>query len=149
MPNVTLNTDLIVGFCGETDDQFNNTLKMVEDIRFDKVHSAAYSTRAGTIADRKMVDDIAEDTKKDRLKIINSTQESILTELNSKLIGTTQEVLIEGAKDSKPFGRNRNDKIVFVATNEHQENLQSGELVNVTIEETSPWYLRGTAVRLK
>ena len=97
----------------------------------------------------KMVDDIAEDTKKDRLKIINATQESILTELNSKLIGTTQEVLIEGAKDSKPFGRNRNDKIVFVATNEPQENLQSGELVNVTIEETSPWYLKGTAVRLK
>ena len=149
VPNVTLNTDLIVGFCGETDDQFNNTLKMVEDIRFDKVHSAAYSTRTGTIADRKMVDDIAEDTKKNRLKIINSTQESILTELNSKLIGTTQEVLIEGAKDSKPFGRNRNDKIVFVATNEPQENLQLGELVNVMIEETSPWYLKGTAVRLK
>ena len=74
VPNVTLNTDLIVGFCGETDDQFNNTLKMVEDIRFDKVHSAAYSTRTGTIADRKMVDDIAEDTKKDRLKIFYSTQ---------------------------------------------------------------------------
>ena len=149
VPNVTLNTDLIVGFCGETDNQFNNTLKMIEDIRFDKVHSAAYSTRAGTIADRKMVDNVSEDTKKHRLKTINATQESILTELNAKLVGATQEILIEGIKDSKPFGRNRNDKIVFVATNESDDDVKLGDLVNVTIEETSPWYLKGTPVELK
>ena len=149
VPNVTLNTDLIVGFCGETDKQFNNTLKMIEDIRVDKVHSAAYSTRAGTIADRKMVDNVSEDTKKHRLKRINATQESILTELNAKLVGATQEILIEGIKDSKPFGRNRNDKIVFVATNEPDDDVKLGDLVNVTIEETSPWYLKGTPVELK
>ena len=149
VPNVTLNTDLIVGFCGETDNQFNNTLKMIEDIRFDKVHSAAYSTRTGTIADRKMVDNVSEDTKKHRLKRINATQESILTELNAKLVGATQEILIEGIKDSKPFGRNRNDKIVFVATNEPDDDVKLGDLVNVTIEETSPWYLKGTPVELK
>ena len=149
VPNVTLNTDLIVGFCGETDNQFNNTLRMIEDIRFDKVHSAAYSTRAGTIADRKMVDNVSEDTKKHRLKTINATQESILTELNAKLVGATQEILIEGIKDSKPFGRNRNDKIVFVGTNEPDNDVKLGDLVNVTIEETSPWYLKGTPIELK
>ena len=147
VPGVTLNTDLIVGFCGETDNQFENTLKMVEDMRFDKVHSAAYSTRAGTIADRKMVDDVSEDTKKNRLKIINTAQESILTELNSKLIGKTQEILIEGIKDSKPFGRNRNDKIVFVTKRTPSDKLNPGDLVHATIQETSPWYLRGTAVK--
>ena len=61
--NVSISTDLIVGFCGETDEQFLNTLNMVKDIKFDKVHSAAYSNREGTIASRKMVDDIREEVK--------------------------------------------------------------------------------------
>ena len=76
-------------------------------------------------------------------------QEKIVTEINSKLKGQTQEILIEGIKDSKPFGRNRNDKIVFVATNESDDDVKLGDLVNVTIEETSPWYLKGTPVELK
>ena len=122
---------------------------MVEDVRFDKVHSAAYSTRAGTIAARKMVDDVSEHTKKDRLKIINAAQESILTELNSKLIGRTQEILIEGIKDSKPFGRNRNDKIVFVTEQTPSDTINSGDVVHATIQQTSPWYLKGTVVQSK
>ena len=149
IPNVTLNTDLIVGFCGETEEQFNRTLEMIDDIKFDKVHSAAYSTRVGTIADRKMVDDVPEETKKNRLLKINSLQESILTKINSKLIGKTQEILIEGTKNHTQFGRNRNDKIVFITKNGSKESLTPGKLINVKIEETSPWYLKGSAVELK
>ena len=81
VPKVSLSTDLIVGFCGETEDQFKATLRMVSDIKFDKVHSAAYSTREGTIADRKMIDNVPEDIKKDRLKQINDEQEKFLLRL--------------------------------------------------------------------
>ncbi len=144
VPNISLSTDLIVGFCGETDGQFDNTLDMIREIKFDKVHSAAYSTRIGTIADRQMVDNVPGQVKKDRLKKINTEQEKIVTEINSKLKGQTQEILIEGEKEGKLFGRNRNDKLVFV----NDASAQVGKLLNVQIEETSPWYLKGSAVQL-
>ena len=144
VPDISLSTDLIVGFCGETDGQFDNTLDMIREIKFDKVHSAAYSTRTGTIADRQMVDNVPGQVKKDRLKKINTEQEKIVTEINSKLKGQTQEILIEGQKEGKWFGRNRNDKLVFV----NDASAQIGKLLNVQIEETSPWYLKGSAVQL-
>ena len=144
VPDISLSTDLIVGFCGETDGQFDNTLDMIREIKFDKVHSAAYSTRTGTIADRQMVDNVPGQVKKDRLKKINTEQEKIVTEINSKLKGQTQEILIEGEKEGKWFGRNRNDKLVFV----NDASAQVGKLLNVQIEETSPWYLKGSAVQL-
>lgn len=140
--SVTLSTDLIVGFCGETDAQFRNTLKLIQDIRFDKIHAAAYSTRHGTIAHRQMEDNVPEETKKERLKMINLEQEKIATELNLEYIGKIQEVLVEGTKDDKLFGRNRNDKLVFF----YDKNVSAGDLVSIKITETSPWFLRGTAI---
>tara|TARA_B100000686_G_scaffold350488_1_gene446597 strand:+ start:160 stop:1368 length:1209 start_codon:yes stop_codon:yes gene_type:complete len=138
--NVSISTDLIVGFCGETDEQFLNTLNMVKDIKFDKVHSAAYSNREGTIASRKMVDDIREEVKKERLQIINDTQEEIVTVINSGLKEKMQEVLVEGRKKGKWFGRNRNDKLVFFTN----DDMRAGQVVDVKITETSPWYLEGS-----
>ena len=138
--NVSISTDLIVGFCGETDEQFLNTLNMVKDIKFDKVHSAAYSNREGTIASRKMVDDIREEVKKERLQIINDTQEEIVTVINSGLKEKKQEVLVEGRKKGKWFGRNRNDKLVFFTN----DDMRAGQVVDVKITETSPWYLEGS-----
>ena len=138
--NVSISTDLIVGFCGETDEQFLNTLNMVKDIKFDKVHSAAYSNREGTIASRKMVDDIREEVKKERLQIINDTQEEIVTVINSGLKEKVQEVLVEGRKKGKWFGRNRNYKLVFFTN----DDMRAGQVVDVKITETSPWYLEGS-----
>ena len=66
VPKVSLSTDVIVGFCGESEDQFNNSLNLIKDIKFDKIHSAAYSTREGTIASRTMKDDVPEEIKKER-----------------------------------------------------------------------------------
>jgi tRNA-2-methylthio-N6-dimethylallyladenosine synthase len=142
IPNVTLSTDLIVGFCGETNEQFQSTVDLITDLKFDKIHSAAYSTREGTIADRKMIDNVPQEVKKTRLKIINDTQEKIVRELNLALLGKTFEVLIEGEKEGKSFGRNRNDKIVFLDSECHSP----GELINVKINKTSPWYLNGTVI---
>ena len=145
VPGVSLSTDLIVGFCGETDQQFESTLQLVRDIKFDKVHSAAYSTRKGTIADRKMIDNVPEEIKKDRLRQINDEQEGISTEINSRVLGECHEVLVEGTKDGRWFGRNRNDKLVFFDSTE----TEKGDMTIVKIEETSPWFLQGSLYNTK
>ncbi len=154
IPNVSLSTDVIVGFCGETDAQFQETMALIEDIRFDKVHSAAYSTRPGTIADRRLVDDVPQDEKKDRLKALDALQERIATEINANLLGQSFDVLIEGRKNGKWFGRNRNDKLVFINNAEADETHTNGHcildgelagrLVTVRVDKTGPWSLQGT-----
>ena len=139
---MSLATDLIVGFCGETEEQFERTVELVRDIEFDKVHAAAYSTRPGTIAARLMEDDVPEDEKRRRLKAIEELQEKVATEINSRLLGSTQEVLVEGRRRGRLFGRNRNDKLVFF---DGDDDL-TGNIVDIRIERTSPWSLQGALV---
>ena len=139
IPNVSLATDLIVGFCGETEAQFEKTAELVRDIKFDKVHAAAYSTRPGTIAARLMDDDVPAVEKQRRLKVIEEIQEQVSTEINSKLTDSRQEVLVEGVRRGRWFGRNRNDKLVFF---DSPDDL-TGKLVDVRIDRTSPWSLQG------
>ena len=143
IPNVSLSTDVIVGFCGESDSQFEETLSLIEDIKFDKVHAAAYSNRPGTIAERKLIDDVPQDEKKLRLKAIEILQERIATEINSHLLGRTFDVLVEGRKRGKWFGRNRNDKLVFINDGNPNANL-AGKMVKVSVDKTAPWSLQGT-----
>ena len=142
VPNVSLATDLIVGFCGETEAQFERTAEMVREIRFDKVHAAAYSTRPGTIAARLMQDDVPPDEKKRRLATIESIQERVATDINAKLVDTNQQVLVEGKRRGRWFGRNRNDKLVFF---DSPGDLK-GETVDVRIERAGAWSLRGALV---
>ena len=139
---VSLSTDLIVGFPGESEAAFHESLKMLEDVQFDKVHAAAYSERPGTIASRKLPDDVPYDEKKRRLSAIEQAQETIAEEINGRLLHTTTEVLVEGHEKGKWKGRNRNDKLVFF---EDKRQLQ-GKTVSVRIEKTSPWSLQGVAV---
>ncbi len=142
IPNVSMSTDLIVGFCGETDDQFERTLDMLRDVRFDKVHSAAYSTRANTIAARQFEDNVPTQEKRARLKAVDDLQADIQTEINSKLKGEVLDVLLEGEKRGKAEGRNRNDKLVYM-----ENGLDRvGEVVAVRVDKTSPWSLQGTVV---
>ena len=142
IPNVSLATDLIVGFCGETEDQFERTVELIRDIKFDKVHAAAYSTRPGTIAARLMRDDVPGDEKKRRLKVIEDVQEEVAAEINSRLLGTTQEILVEGRRRGRLFGRNRNDKLVFF---DSDDDL-TGSMLNIRIDRASPWSLQGALV---
>ncbi len=139
IPGVSLATDLIVGFCGESERQFERTAELVRDIRFDKVHAAAYSTRPGTIAARLMEDDVPADEKKRRLGIIEEIQQSVATRINARLLGTTQQVLVEGRRKGRWFGRNRNDKLVFF---DHEADLE-GKLADIEIQRTGPWSLQG------
>ena len=137
-----LSTDVIVGFCGETEAQFQQTLDLIGEIRFDKVHAAAYSTRAGTIADRKMEDDIPHEEKKARLKAIEELQERILARKNADLHGETVEVLVEDRKRGKWYGRNRNDKLVYF----EDDGDRKGDLLDVRVDRTGPWSLQGILV---
>jgi len=154
VPGSSMSTDVIVGFCGETAAQFQNTMDVLAEVRFDKVHVAAYSTRPGTIAWRRMEDDIPQDEKMRRLHTVEELQERIATEINATFDGSVQQVLVEGAKTNKDgetihTGRNRANKLVHfranAATSERAEGVgpEIGQLVDVQISKTTPWSLQG------
>lgn len=142
IPNVSISTDLIVGFPGETSEQYENSLDLIRELKFDKVHCAAYSTRPGTIADRTMVDDVPQDEKSRRLKEVDSVQEDILRQINSKLVGNELEVLVEGQKNGRWQSRTRTDKIVFF----DHDNVKIGDVVSVTVESSTAWSLQATPI---
>ena len=140
MPDVALNTDIIVGFPGETEEQFQQPMDLLAELRFDKVHCAAYSTRPGTIASRTMDDAVPEDEKTTRRQRIDQQQEEIQTEINARLVGTYVDVLVEGRRKGKWQGRTRSHKLVFF----EDEAYHLGDLVQVKIERSSPWSLQGS-----
>ncbi|RLC83162.1 MAG: tRNA (N6-isopentenyl adenosine(37)-C2)-methylthiotransferase MiaB [Chloroflexi bacterium] len=138
IPGVSIATDVIVGFPGETEEQFMNTYRLLEEIRFDVVHVAAYSPRPGTAAYR-LPDDVPPEEKKRRLKMIEELQERIAGEINSRLAGKRVEILVEGRRKGRWYGRTRTNKLVFF---EHPANWL-GRLVTVEITWAGPWSLRG------
>jgi tRNA-2-methylthio-N6-dimethylallyladenosine synthase len=143
IPEVGITTDVIVGFPGETDEHFRATLDLLEELRFDKVHVAAYSPRPGTYAHRRMPDDVPEGAKSERLHAIEQVQERIAAEINAALLGRTEPVLVEGygEKDGRPFGRTRSGKLVHIVGGAH-----IGDLVDVRISHTTAWSLQGEIV---
>jgi tRNA-2-methylthio-N6-dimethylallyladenosine synthase len=140
MPEVGITTDVVVGFPGETDAQFQATYDLLEQVRFDKVHVAMYSPRPGTIAWRKLSDDVPAAVKHERLQAVERLQERIAAEINAELLGACRPVLVEGRgeKDGKLFGRTRTGKLVHFTGAAHP-----GDLVDVRITHTSPWSLSG------
>jgi tRNA-2-methylthio-N6-dimethylallyladenosine synthase len=139
IPEVALSTDVIVGFPGESEEQFKRTLTLLEEVRFDTVHVAAYSPRPGTIASKKYKDNVPPELKKGRLNMVEALQANIAGEINSQLLGKILEVLVEGKKDAKWYGRTRSNKLVFF---ESGANCL-GQLLDVTITKASPWALQG------
>jgi len=139
IPGVALSTDVIVGFPSETQRQFQETVNLLSELRFDTVHIAAYSPRRGTIASRKFEDNIPPDVKRRRLNEIEQLQENIASEINAHLLGKTVEVLVEGREKGKWQGRTRSDKLMFFS----DDNDCLGQLMKIKIEKTSPWSLQG------
>jgi tRNA-2-methylthio-N6-dimethylallyladenosine synthase len=135
---VALSTDIIVGFPGESEEQFERTLAMLEEIRFDTVHVAAYSTRPNTIASREYEDNVLPDAKKERLNRVETLQAKVAGDINSRLKGKKVEILVEGNKGGKWYGRTRSNKLGFFESD--ADCL--GRLVDVTITKTSPWALQ-------
>ncbi len=139
IPHISLSTDVIVGFPGETGEQFQNTFDLLKKTRFDMVHVAAYSTRPGTLAAREMQDDVPAEVKKARLNQVEKLQAEIAGEINAGLQDQVVEVLVEGQENGKWSGRTRSDKLVFFE--DPADHL--GQLTRVKILRTSPWSLTG------
>ena len=142
VPEISLSTDIIVGFPGETEQQFQNTLNLISDVRFDMIHVASYSPRPGTLAAREMIDDVPSDIKKQRLETIEKLQAVVAGEINARLQETIVEILVEGSEKGKWYGRTRNDKLVFFNSSLDYYS----QPVNVRITRTSPWSLTGEAI---
>ena len=138
IPDVTLTTDLIVGFPGETELDFLDSINLLKEVNFDKVHVAAYSERKGTFAFRQIEDDIPQKTKRERLNEVNKLQDTVQNNLNSKYLNKFYEVLIEGKNRDKYYGRTEGDKLVYV------ENLNEtfiGQILKTRIIDFSPYSL--------
>ena len=143
MPGAGLATDVIVGFPGETEAQFEATYRLLQDLRFDMVHVAAYSPRHGTPAER-LPDDVPADEKERRRRAVDDLQERIVGEINAGLLGTTVEVLVEDRHRGKWRGRTRTNKLVFF---DIDGAGRQGQLVQVRITHTGPWSLQAEPVQ--
>ena len=140
IPDACIATDVIVGFPGETEAQFQATLDILAELKMDVCHSAMYSPRPGTVSAKIMPDDVSKEEKKRRLDAVNDLQEAIVSEINSRYVDQTVEVLVERNHKGKWRGRTRTNKLVFF---EDPENRQ-GQLVDVDIAWAGPWSMRGT-----
>jgi tRNA-2-methylthio-N6-dimethylallyladenosine synthase len=139
IPGAAISTDIIVGFPGETDEQFRQTLDLLSELKFDTVHIAAYSPREWTIAARELTDDVPAEVKKARQEQAEKLQEEIQTGINAGLMGQTVEILAEGRQKSKWYGRTRTDKLVFF----NAGGDYTGRLVKIKIDKTGPWSMQG------
>ena len=144
IPHISLSTDLIVGFPAESEQQFERSLSLVREMKFDVVHVAAYSPRPGTAACREYEDNVPAEVKKERLNRIEELQTAVADEINSQLRGKEVEVLVEGRKGGKWFGRTRSNKLAFF----EDVGDRLGQLVKLKIEKTSPWSLKGDVEKI-
>src|SRR4030042_1806302 len=135
IPNVALSTDVIVGFPGETQEQFQCTCNLIQELRFDTVHPAMYSPRPGPQAARKLKDSVSPTIKKQRQQLNEKLQENIANELNATLLGKSVEILVEGRNRERWYGRTRTNKLVFFEDNGQWQGLTA----QVKIEKGAPW----------
>ena len=141
IPNLTLSTDIIVGFPGETDEDFEDTLDVVKKVNFEQVYMFIYSRRVGTPADR-MQNQVPEEQKHIRFEKLKKLVEEQIEEKNKKYINTIQKVLVEGkSKNNEDMltGRTDSNKVVIFKGN---DNL-IGQIINLKIVSEHMWYLKG------
>jgi len=138
VPNCSIATDIIVGFPGETDEQFENTYTLLADLKMDVAHLARYSPRKGTVSERRMEDDVPDKIKRERFHRLEALQKTIATEINARLLGETVPVFFEEKVKGRWRGRTPTNKLVFVETD---DDLR-GKVVDVRITWTGPWSMQ-------
>jgi len=143
LPNSTITTDLIVGFPGEKEEDFEDSIDILKKVRFDKVHVAAYSERKGTFAFRKIDDNIPVNIKRSRLNIVNRLQEEIQLELNNKYLNSVHKILIDGKSKDRFYGRTLGDKLVYI---NDINSSDLGNIIETEINEASPYSLSGSKI---
>jgi tRNA-2-methylthio-N6-dimethylallyladenosine synthase len=147
IPGVTLSTDIITGFCGETEEEHEDTMSLMAEVKYDLAYMFAYSERGRTLAQRKYEDDVPEDVKKRRLSEIIEQQMNIQEELNKKEIGRRHLVLVEGTSkrsDEQLCGRTDTNKMVVFDRPNH---IKKGDYVEVTISDCTSATLMGDFIK--
>jgi len=139
-PKIVLSTDIIVGFSGETDTEFEDTVKVMQDVEFDSAFIFKYSEREGTIAQRKFPDDVPDAIKTERIVRLNELQREITLKKNRAHINEIHALLIENDGKDSTLGRTDGNKLVLIPKNGHK----SGEFVPVRITDAGPHNLKGT-----
>ncbi|GAA5520811.1 tRNA (N6-isopentenyl adenosine(37)-C2)-methylthiotransferase MiaB [Aliifodinibius salicampi] len=146
IPGVTLSTDIITGFCDETEEEHQDTLSLMAEVKYDLAYMFAYSERGRTLAERKYEDNVPEDVKKRRLSEIIEQQMSIQEELNKKEIGRRHLVLVEGTSkrsDEQLRGRTDTNKMVVF----DRKDFEKGDYVEVTITDCTSATLMGDPIK--
>ena len=143
-PNLVISSDFIVGFPGETDEDFNQLMKLVEDIKFDNSYCFIYSERPGTPA-ANLKDDTPKEVKNARLKQLVAKIDEHVWEINQTMVGNTEKVMMESmARDGLHLqGRTENGRVVLIDVNTDQAKRLLGKLIAVKITEAMPHSLRG------
>jgi tRNA-2-methylthio-N6-dimethylallyladenosine synthase len=140
VPHASIATDIIVGFPGETTEQFQRTYDLLAELRLDVAHLARYSPRPGTVSERRMPDDVPEAEKMARFRALEELVAEVVACINARYQGQVVDVLVEAEHKSKWKGRTRTNKLVFF---EDTRADWAGRLARVTVTHTSPWSLQG------
>jgi tRNA-2-methylthio-N6-dimethylallyladenosine synthase len=143
VPGASIATDVIVGFPGESAAQFQHTFDLMEELRMDVAHLARYSERPGTVAARRLTDDVDEAEKLRRFRLLETLQEKIAGEIHAAHVGQTVEVLVEEEPRGRWKGRTRTNKLVFFEA----AGDWRGRLARVRITWAGPWSMRGEVER--
>jgi tRNA-2-methylthio-N6-dimethylallyladenosine synthase len=138
IPGVAIATDIIVGFPGESEAQFQHTYDLLEELRLDVAHLARYSPRPGTVSERRMPDDIPDAEKWLRFRLLEAQHERISGEINARYLGESVEVLFEEQVRGRWRGRTPTNKLVFV---EAEEELR-GQVRRVQVTWSGPWSMQ-------
>ena len=146
-PDITISSDFIIGFPGETDQDFADTLDLIAEVGFDLSYSFIYSARPGTPA-ASLPDDVPMETKKERLKILQMRINQQAQSISRKMVGRTQRLLVTGPSRKDPgqlSGRTENNRVV----NFEGDSSLIGDFINVTITKALPNSLRGELLDAK
>jgi tRNA-2-methylthio-N6-dimethylallyladenosine synthase len=143
IPDCSIATDIIVGFPGETEEQFMQTYSVLADLRLDVAHLARYSPREGTVSARRLDDDVPDEEKRRRFHLLEDLQAEIVGEINARLLGQQVEVLFEEKVKGRWRGRTPTNKLVFV---ESDDDLR-GKVAHVTVTWTGPWSMQASLLR--
>jgi tRNA-2-methylthio-N6-dimethylallyladenosine synthase len=143
IPGVSIATDIIVGFPGETEVQFQNTYDLLAELRLDMVHLARYSPRIGTVSQRTLKDDVPEETKWHRFRAIERLEEEVMREIHTRYLDQTVPILFEEKAKKRWKGRTPTNKLVFV---DSDADLH-GRMLPVHITWTGPWSMLGELVK--
>jgi tRNA-2-methylthio-N6-dimethylallyladenosine synthase len=141
-PDIAISSDLIVGFCGETDEEFEETMTLVQQVIYDSIFSFKYSPRPYTLAYKQFPDDVAAEVKSTRLTRLQEAQKRIQTRRNANCVGETVQVLVDGVsrKDSNVLsGRTPHNQVVNFAGS----SSLMGSIIDVIVTRTGPNSLYG------